>query len=136
MNRARLTVLIAIFVLCTVALYVRVATRKVSDRNSYAQLSARTYNPYPPGILPSDLNAEIERVQRELRILEGQALERWRGLKPPTISGQPPTFQNMGTEAIETLGELMNYDQNFSPNKNVACSFCHMPYAAFSGPIP
>jgi cytochrome c peroxidase len=30
----------------------------------------------------------------------------------------------------------MNYDRNMSPNKNEACSSCHMPYAAFSGPIP
>ena len=57
-------------------------------------------------------------------------------LKPPLLRGQPLTLQNTGTEAIETLGELMNYDQNISPNKNEACSFCHMPYAAFSGPIP
>jgi cytochrome c peroxidase len=47
-----------------------------------------------------------------------------------------PYTAEHGNEAIETLGELMNYDQNISPNKNEACSFCHMPYAAFSGPIP
>jgi cytochrome c peroxidase len=43
---------------------------------------------------------------------------------------------NTGTDATETLGELMNYDINISPNKNRACASCHMPYAAFSGPIP
>jgi cytochrome c peroxidase len=37
---------------------------------------------------------------------------------------------------VETLGELMNYDKNMSPFRNVACSSCHMPYVAFSGPIP
>ena len=56
--------------------------------------------------------------------------------KTTALRGQPLTLQNTGTEVIETLGELMNYDQNISPNKNEACSFCHMPYAAFSGPIP
>jgi cytochrome c peroxidase len=30
----------------------------------------------------------------------------------------------------------MNYDKNISPNKNQACASCHMPYVAFSGPIP
>src|SRR5258708_12451585 len=30
----------------------------------------------------------------------------------------------------------MNYDENMSVFKNQACSFCHMPYAGFSGPIP
>jgi cytochrome c peroxidase len=82
------------------------------------------------------LNPEIERVRRELRVLEGRALARWRALKPPVLTGQPPALQNTGTEAVETLGELMNYDQNISPNRNRACSFCHMPYAGFSGPIP
>jgi cytochrome c peroxidase len=37
---------------------------------------------------------------------------------------------------IETLGELMNFDRNMSPNRNLACMSCHMPYAGFSGPIP
>jgi cytochrome c peroxidase len=30
----------------------------------------------------------------------------------------------------------MNFDKNISPNENVACASCHMPYAGFSGPIP
>jgi cytochrome c peroxidase len=37
---------------------------------------------------------------------------------------------------METLGELMNFDRNMSPNRNQACMSCHMPYAGFSGPIP
>jgi cytochrome c peroxidase len=38
--------------------------------------------------------------------------------------------------ANQLLGKLMNFDENMSPFKNRACSFCHMPYAGFSGPIP
>jgi cytochrome c peroxidase len=30
----------------------------------------------------------------------------------------------------------MNYDKNIAPGKNQACASCHMPYVAFSGPIP
>src|SRR6266852_4339985 len=97
---------------------------------------APPYNPYPPGILPGDLNSEIERVLREVDLVESRALARWHALAPPILSGQPPTFQNTGTEAIETLGELMNFDRNMSPNRNQACMSCHMPYAGFSGPIP
>ena len=136
MNRGTLTIILSIFVLCTVALCMMLAARKVSGQSADAQTSAQVYNPYPPGILPSDLNREIERVRGELRVIEGRALARWHALKPPVLTGQPPTLQNTGTEAVETLGELMNYDQNISPNRNQACSFCHMPYAAFSGPIP
>ncbi len=96
----------------------------------------QVYNPYPPGILPSDLSSETARVQREVDLIEERALARWHTLKTPILTGQPPILQNTGTEAIETLGELMLFDKNISPNKNEACASCHMPYAGFSGPIP
>src|SRR3984957_4911999 len=101
-----------------------------------AAVSATAYNPYPPGILSSDLSSEIIRVQREVDLVEGRALARWKGLSHPVLTGQPPVLQNIGTEATETLGELMLYDRTISPRKNLACASCHMPYAGFSGPIP
>ena len=135
MNRGTLTITISFLALGAVVLWMTLAARSVRG-NANAQTSAPVYNPYPPGILPSDLNPEIERVRREVRVVEGRALARWHTLKPPILTGQPPILQNTGTEAVETLGELMNYDENISPNKNRACSFCHMPYAGFGGPIP
>ena len=39
---------------------------------------APPYNPYPPGILPDDLNSEIERVLREVDLVESRALARSR----------------------------------------------------------
>ena len=96
----------------------------------------RIYNPYPPGILPNDLNSELARVLREVDVIERRALAKFRAFTPPALTGQPPTLTGTGTEATELLGELMNYDRNISPEKNVACASCHMPYAAFSGPIP
>jgi cytochrome c peroxidase len=94
------------------------------------------YNPYPPGILPKDLTAEMRRVQREIRGIFKQALGEWRALPPVTYSGQPPKIQGIGYEAVRILGTLMNYDENISVQKDTACAFCHMPYAAFSGPMP
>jgi cytochrome c peroxidase len=96
----------------------------------------RPYSPYPPGILPGDLNSELERVLREVDLIESRALARWHAITAPTLRGQPPTLLNDGTELIETLGELMNFDKNMSPLRNQACMSCHMPYAGFSGPIP
>jgi cytochrome c peroxidase len=52
------------------------------------------------------------------------------------VTGQPPTLQGTGYQAVQILGKLMNFDENMSPFRNRACSFCHMPYAGFSGPIP
>src|SRR5437870_313489 len=94
------------------------------------------YNPYPPGILPADLQSELDRVSREVNLLFQQALAESRALPPPFLTGQPPTLQGSGVQMVQTLGKLMNYDMNMSPFKNVACASCHMPYAGFSGPIP
>ncbi len=102
---------------------------------------APDYNPYPPGILPSDLDAEIARVQVEMRTVFGRYLAQAQALPPLTFSntqgvGNPPTIAGSGYEALRILGGLLNYDQNMSPLRNVACASCHMPYAGFSGPIP
>jgi cytochrome c peroxidase len=54
----------------------------------------------------------------------------------PNLTGQPPTLQGSGYDMVQSLGKLMNYDENMSVGRNMACSSCHMPYAGFSGPIP
>ena len=43
------------------------------------------YNPYPPGILPPDLVPEIDRVVREVNLIEKEALTQWHAL--PKNSG-------------------------------------------------
>src|ERR1700752_5408254 len=90
------------------------------------------YNPYPPGILPPGLNAEIARVLREIDVIEGRAIARWPSLPPPTRlpvrpGPNPPVLEGTGTESIETLGELMLFDKKMSPGRNKACTYCHLP---------
>ena len=80
------------------------------------------YNPYPPGILPSDLKSEIARVRREVRFIFDQALAEWRALPPPNLTGQPPTLQGSGYDMVQTLDKLMNFDENISVFKNQARS--------------
>ena len=94
------------------------------------------YNPYPPGILPADLESETQRVRREIKLLFQEALAEANTLPPPVVTGQPRGERGSGYRAIQTLGKLMNYDENISASRNVACASCHMPYAGFSGPIP
>jgi cytochrome c peroxidase len=132
MNRRTLTV-ISVVVLCAMAACMWLVAQKVSAQNAAA---ASIYDPYPPGILPSDIDSELARVLAEVDVIEGRAITKWHSLKPPIKTGQPPILSKFGTEAVETLGELMNYDKNISPEKNSACASCHMPYVAFSGPIP
>ena len=134
MTRRRLTV-ISVVVLLSVALSMTVAGRKVSAQNA-AVTSAPVYNPYPPGILPSDISSELARVLREVNSIEAEAITQWHAIPPPVVTGQPPILQNSGVPLVEILGKLMNYDRTISPNENKACASCHMPYAGFSGPIP
>jgi cytochrome c peroxidase len=100
------------------------------------QPTGTTYNPYPPGILPSDINSETARVRCEVIWIETQAVIEWQKLGPLKFAGNPPILQGNGTKGVQLLGKLMNFDENISLFKNRACAFCHMPYAGFSGPIP
>src|ERR1700744_6406759 len=134
MRQARLAALGASC--ATIAIAMFISAHILRGQSQSTDISATVYNPYPPGILPSDLSSEVARLQREVDLVESRALARWKSLGRPTLIGQPPVLQNTGTEAIETLGELMLYDRNMSPRKNQACASCHMPYAGFSGPIP
>src|SRR3984957_6326257 len=100
----------------------------VSANGGDPDLPAPLYNPYPPGILPPDLNSEIARVLREIDVIENRAIQRWHSLPTPTLFGvrpgpNPPIFKDTGTESVETLGELMLFDRNMSPGRNEACLF-------------
>jgi cytochrome c peroxidase len=85
------------------------------------------YFPYPAGLIPADLNAEITRVNREIDGIENEALQQWHQL---------PINPGTAKRQVEILGKLEQFDKNLSVNRNMACTFCHMPYTGFSGPIP
>jgi len=115
-------------IVCLLALSVALVT--------HGQQAITPYNPYPPGILPANLNSELARVLREVNFIEAEAITQWHALKPPVLMGNPPILAGTGVASVEILGKLMNYDRTISPFENTACASCHMPYAAFSGPIP
>jgi cytochrome c peroxidase len=135
MTRVRLTV-VPVLVLCLLALCMSVGGRKVSAQSAAAPAAEPIYNPYPPGILPSDLPSELARVLREIDGIEAEATRQWKAIPPPVVTGNLPTLQNTGIPLVEILGKLMNYDKTISPYENSACASCHMPYAGFNGPIP
>ncbi len=144
MKRRKLIALSAVFVTAVAALLISSQTVLVSAQNGGArgQKGDREeppppfYNPYPPGILPPDLDSEIARVLREVDNIEGEALAQLRALPPPTLTNQPPILAHTGQRANVLLGKVMNFDKHMSPFENRACAFCHMPYVGFSGPIP
>ena len=134
MSRRRLTVT-SVAVLCVMGVSIFLAGMN-APAQSAASSAEPVYNPFPPGILPSNLPSELARVLREVDGIEAEAIKQWHATPPPVVSGQPPIFQNTGVASVEILGKLMNYDRTISPNENKACASCHMPYAGFSGPIP
>jgi len=102
------------------------------------------YNPYPPlpgsvppTVLPPDLQSELLRVRREVQTIFGRYFAEWQALTPmPHYAGNPPILVPNGYEAQRILGGLLNFDESISVFQNTACASCHMPYAAFGGPIP
>src|SRR5260370_17055456 len=92
MNDKRLC--IAVLILSTVAIVVLlVCSRPILARAQRGDTNqpAPTYNPYPPGILPSNLSSETARVRREPDVLQGGLLSRGHALKPPPPPDPPPT---------------------------------------------
>jgi cytochrome c peroxidase len=142
MRDRRLAALVMMF--AALAAILLVSNRLTSAQNGAAPKSQwagheqqpTVYNPYPPGILPSDLDSEIARVIREVDFIENEALAQLRALPPPTLTNQPPVLAHTGQRLNVLLGKVMNFDKNISPFKDRACGFCHMPYVGFSGPIP
>jgi cytochrome c peroxidase len=79
--------------LCMVALTIIVALLISSQSVVISAQSQEppfpVYNPYPPGILPTNLDSEIARVLREIDVIEGRAIQRWHSLPLPTPVDAP-----------------------------------------------
>ena len=146
MNRRRLIALGIITFTVIVALLISSQTALISAQSTQNGVNHRRgdepdripppYNPYPPGILPANLISEENRVLREVDNIEFEALAQLRALPPPTLTNQPPLLAHTGQRLNVLVGKALNFDRNISPFKDRACAFCHMPYVAFSGPIP
>jgi cytochrome c peroxidase len=135
-RRALIRLSIACVAVIATLILVSLAVAAQADKGKKPPSSPLIYNPYPPGILPDDLESEIARVRREINGIFKEALGQARALTTPVLTGQPPTLQGTGYQAVQILGKILNFDENMSPFRNRACGFCHMPYAGFSGPIP
>ena len=107
------------------ALFMLTATMS-SDRPGSVGRKEAVYSPYPFGQLPADLQAEADRVNGEIDRLEQEAISQWRAL---------PMNGGVAMRQVQLLGKIEMYDKNLSVNRNEACTFCHMPYSGFSGPI-
>src|SRR6266852_3267727 len=135
-KRTVLLVTSAVWLAILVTLLFSPNSAKAKPKEEKPEPSPTAYNPYPFGILPADLDSELMRVQREIQGIEDATLVQAKALPPLTFTTNPPIIHLNGYQAVETLGKLFQYDLKMSPFENTACASCHMPYAAFSGPIP
>src|SRR5713101_3898862 len=139
MKRMILLIASTVWLLIFVAFLLSPSSAKEKDKTGKEEKpepSPTAYNPYPAGILPAYVNSELMRVQREIQGIEDATLVQAKALPPLTFTTNPPIIHLNGYQAVETLGKLFQYDLKMSPFENTACASCHMPYAAFSGPIP
>src|ERR1700682_6082400 len=119
----RRTMLMLASVVCLIVLGSVLISRGISAQD----VPDSVYFPYPPGVIPPDLVPEIARVNREVNLIEAESLAQWNAL---------PKNSGTAMRQVQLLGKIELFDKNLSVNKNQACSFCHMPYVGFSGPIP
>ena len=141
MRRIRRLRLIAISAVCTAAASLIVAYGAApgkdhgGDRDKDKPPPA--YNPYPPGILPSDLDSEIERVRREIRFIEEEAIGQWRALRASDADRSTANSSEHWTAGKRITRQAHELRREHVAHSRIrACGFCHMPYAGFSGPIP
>src|SRR5437016_3872239 len=73
-----------------------------------------------------DLQQEIKRVEAEIDQIFADTLRQL-----PAI----PSDAAHRMKRVQTLGKLELFDKQLSVNRNEACTFCHMPYVDFTGPI-
>jgi len=104
MKRRRVIALSTVTITVIAALFVSSQTMLISAQSRQHGKGGAPfpiYNPYPPGILPADLDSEIARVLREIDVIEARAIERWHSLPPPTRletrpGPNPPVLKDTG----------------------------------------
>jgi len=72
------------------------------------------------------LEQEIKRVEAEIDKIFADTLAQL-----PSLPGDAAHRM----KRVQTLGKLELFDKQLSVNRNQACTFCHMPYVDFTGPI-
>src|SRR5205814_3420764 len=76
---------------------------------------------------------EISRVEAEVDHTFADALKQASAIA--SASRRQPDDPAHRMQRVRILGKILLFDKRLSVNGNTACSFCHMPYAGFTGPI-
>src|SRR5258708_40040255 len=92
----------------------------VSSGNVHAQTAQSVapapalpfYDPYPPGVLPTDIASEIQSVRLEENAIELESINERHALAPPIVTGNPPLQPNTPTAALQTPGQTIELGRN------------------------
>ncbi len=103
MKRTVLLITSAVWLLILVAFLLSPSSAKEKEKpkEEKPEPSPTAYNPYPPGILPADLDSELMRVQREIQGIEDATLVQAKALPPLTFTTNPPIIHLNGYQAVE-----------------------------------
>src|SRR5215813_6766713 len=115
-HKSRLTLLLVKAGACAIAVGLLIISRTAAAQNG------ASHAPVPDG-----LEQEISRVEGEVDRILADTLAQL-----PSI----PLDAAHRMKRVQILGKLELFDKQLSVNRNEACSFCHMPYVDFTGPIP
>ncbi len=85
-----------------------------------------TQNGASQNLASPSLEQEIKRVEAEIDKIFADTLAQL-----PSLPGDAAHRM----KRVQTLGKLELFDKQLSVNRNQACTFCHMPYVDFTGPI-
>src|SRR6266849_6882615 len=99
----RRTTLMLLSIVCLMVLGSVLISRCISAQDT----TDSVYFPYPPGILPPDLVPEIARVNREVNLIETEALAQWHAL---------PINSGTAMRQVQILGKLELFDGNLLVN--------------------
>ena len=67
------------------------------------------YNPYPPGILPSNIASEELRIQREVTGIENEAIGRVEGVTTDNAGRQPANLSGQRISGSRSTGKAAKF---------------------------
>ena len=114
------------FIASVVLLIFTAGSHRASAQSGSGTNSCLSGYPYPAGLIPSGVCADMDRVSQKIENVEAYTLKEAQSL---------PIEPGTRLTQIRLLGRLFLHDKNYSALRNSACTSCHTSDTGFTGPI-